>query len=183
MQGTIFLAMSPMEVNNIKTIRVQMGKTNKCKVICIDDMSTASSPDVICASILLPSANSLINMIDHEDPYANGQFIADYTNKLTNDPDIIEYLSILLAGVLQYGIDYIFYYDGTNDPIVINVLCSILSRYYGIRFVLYNDILANTNLLFYEAIDPRFIPNTMNLIHRFGYQVEDQAGKLFMNIS
>lgn len=183
MQGTIFLATSPMEVNNIKTVRAQMGKTNKCKVICIDDMVTASNPDVICASILLPSANSLINMIDHNDPYANGQFIAEYTNKLTNDPDIIEYLTILLTGVLQHGIDYIFYYDGTNDPIVINVLYSILNRYYGIRFVQYNDLLLNTNFIFSGAIDSRFIPSIMNLIHRFGYQVEDQSGKLFMNIS
>ena len=183
MQGTIFLAMSPMEVNNIKTVRAQMGKTNKCKVICIDDMVTASNPDVICASILLPSANSLINMIDHNNPYANGQFIAEYTNKLTNDPDIIEYLTILLTGVLQHGIDYIFYYDGTNDPIVINVLCSILNRDYGITFVQYHDLSLNANLMFHGAIDSRYIPNIMNLIHRFGYQVEDQSGKLFMNIS
>lgn len=183
MQGTIFLATSPMEVNNIKTVRAQMGKTNKCKVICIDDMVTSRNPDVICASILLPSANSLINMIDHNDPYANGQFIAEYTSKLTNDPDIIEYLTILLSGVLQHGIDYIFYYDGTNDPIVINVLYSILNRYYGITFVQYHELLLNIDLIFHEAIDYRSIPSIMNLIHRFGYQVEDQSGKLFMNIS
>ena len=186
MQGTIFLATNVAELNYIQAIRNQTGKTNKCKIIVADDMYDKRDPNVICASILLPSVSSMTKLIDNcGDQTAVQVFQMEYEYKLTNDRDVIEYLAVLIAGVLQYGYDYIFYIDSSNDPTMMLTLYGVLCSRYGFLIVTYPMLCANIGTVNCGGIDPRFINNAMSLIHSFGYADpnNDQSGKLFMNLS
>jgi len=181
MAGTIFLACCAQQVNEIQAIRAQLGRTNKSKIIVVDDMCNSNNPDIICASILLPSANTMSNLIDnYSEPAAINSFQAEYSRKLTMDQDVIEYLVVLMAGMLQYGYDYIFYIDTMNiDHMTFNVLMNVLCNSYG--FILQVN---NANALAGGiGIDSNHINRAMALIQNFGYAKQDQTGQLFVNLS
>jgi hypothetical protein len=110
MIGSIFIARNKQQIDYINSIRGQYSRNNKLKFVVVDD-TTSSSKDVICASIMLPSSSSLVEMVEGNIE----KFSVDYLNYLLTDQTVTEFMMVLMAGLLYYEIDYILYIDDSID--------------------------------------------------------------------
>ena len=148
----------------------------KCKVIVVDDFCPSDDRDYVCASILLPDSKSMECLIDGN--YA--QFDYFYNMKLMNDPDIKEYLAVIITGLMERGYDYIFYFDfqnNTNMQPIAQSLINFLDRNLGLLFYNAACIQQNPQVLFYQSMRPEAMYANKKAIDSYGYS--DKAPSLF----
>lgn len=146
-------------------------KPNKLKIIVIDDMSTCGE-DYIIGSILLPNTRALIYLTEGD----NNGFAQEYIRKL-EDPNVQEYIVVLLAGLVERNFDYIFYFNN-DDPIMIQSIASVLFNYLYQKFgIIVYDVLSNPATLGMQSIDTNRFMEVQNLIYQ--YKISNRQPSLF----
>lgn len=150
-------------------------KPHKTKIVVINDTNSCGD-EYIVGSILLPNSRAMFHLIEGH----TNDFVYEYYNKLMYDSEIQEYIAVLLAGLLERGFDYIFYFDNEDDSICLPI-CNALSNYlyttYGV--VCYNaiDVISN-NLYMNQSIVPEAVTNIQNIINN--YKLSNRPTQLFM---
>jgi hypothetical protein len=135
------------------------------KIVVVNDIE-GSGDDYIVASILLPNSRAMFFLIDED--YNN--FVYEYYNKLDNDPDIQEYIAVLLAGMLERNFDYILYFDN-DDAKMWMPICKALVDYLYSRFGVLcygiGDIRSNPQLLLSQGIIPECVVKVQDIVNRY----------------
>lgn len=166
--------------NYIKELNEKTGQNfsiPKCKVIVIDDL-VINQDDFIGGSILLPDGKAMYSLIEND--YNN--FSMQYINKLSNDPNIREYLTILLSGLIEKGFDYIIYFNNNDYQMALtiaNVLFGYLYNMYGMIVYSYDNIINQPSLLLNQSIHPEKLVFDKQLIEQYGYTLNNPG--LFYN--
>ena len=166
--------------NYIKELNEKTGQNfsiPKCKVIVIDDL-VINQDDFIGGSILLPDGKAMYSLIEND--YNN--FSMQYINKLSNDPNIREYLTILLSGLIEKGFDYIIYFNNNDYQMALtiaNVLFGDLYNMYGMIVYSYDNIINQPSLLLNQSIHPEKLVFDKQLIEQYGYALNNPG--LFYN--
>ena len=166
--------------NYIKELNEKTGQNfsiPKCKVIVIDDL-VINQDDFIGGSILLPDGKAMYSLIEND--YNN--FSMQYINKLSNDPNIREYLTILLSGLIEKGFDYIIYFNNNDYQMALtiaNVLFGYLYNMYGMIVYSYDNIINQPSLLLNQSIHPEKLVFDKQLIEQYGYALNNPG--LFYN--
>jgi len=140
----------------------------KCKVIVIDDYCPKDDDNYMCASLLLPDGKSMECLIN--DDYA--QFEYFYNMKLMNDQDVKEYLVVIIAGLMERGYDFIFYFDFQNNTImqpIAQYLINFLNMNLGLLFYDAACIQQNPQALFYQSMRPEAMYANKKAIDAYGY--------------
>ena len=192
MIGNVICAIDNVQLNNLIEIRKNFKynyikelneKTGqnfsipKCKVIVIDDL-VINQDDFIGGSILLPDGKAMYSLIEND--YNN--FSMQYINKLSNDPNIREYLTILLSGLIEKGFDYIIYFNNNDYQMALtiaNVLFGYLYNMYGMIVYSYDNIINQPSLLLNQSIHPEKLVFDKQLIEQYGYALNNPG--LFYN--
>lgn len=165
---------SYLEACKEKNIRIEPHKT---KIVVINDTDSCSD-DYIVGSILLPNSRAMFCLIEGD----YNSFINEYYSKLDNDPDVQEYIAVLLAGMLERNFDYIFYFD-TEDFSMYNSLCKALVYYlnsrYGVVCYSLEDCMDYPNIFITQSIIPEAIANVQNIVNN--YRLSNRpTGQLFV---
>ena len=126
MIGNVTIAGSVNDLNTFMSYRSKLDK--KIKIVVISD-STFQFNNCIVGSILLPSSDAMFDLVEGN----HVGFTQKYFNKLDYDIDTREYLIVLLAGLIEYGTDYCFFFN-SDDPTIWNPIANALSEYLDIRF-------------------------------------------------
>lgn len=184
MIGNISIATNFNELNfiiqtrintKVKDYRSNGIKEPKCKVIVVDDLCP-NDPDYVCASILLPDSKSMECLIEGD--YM--QFEYFYNMKLYNDPDIKEYLAVIITGLMERSYDYIIYFDFLNNsnmqPIA-NCLINFLDKNLGLIFYDAMCIQQNPQVLYNQSMKPESVMSNKMAIDAYGYS--DRKPTLF----
>jgi len=186
MIGNISIALTYQELmslidirNQYRTQLAQTGKTdfNKTKIVVINDTDSYGDSYIV-GSILLPDSKAMFSLIEGD--YEG--FQAQYYRKLESDPQIHEYLIVLLAGLIERGFDYIFYFD-SEDPQFTNVIASALVTYlysrYGISVLSYNEyVMSNPNIVMTSSVNNYYLPRINDEIRQ--YKLSNKPESLFV---
>lgn len=186
MIGNISIALTYQELMSLIDIRnqyrsqlAQTGKTdfNKTKIVVINDTDSYGDSYIV-GSILLPDSKAMFSLIEGD--YEG--FQTQYYRKLESDPQIHEYLVVLLAGLIERGFDYIFYFD-SEDPQFTNVIASALATYlhsrYGISILPYNAyVVSNSNIIMISSVNKYYLPRINDEIRR--YKLSNKPESLFI---
>jgi len=152
----------------------------KCKVIVVDDYCNEyNQDDYITAPILLPDSKSMECLVFGQ----MDQFEYLYRYKLMNDPDIKEYLIVLVAGLMEKQFDYIFYFDtanNTNLAPIESVLMNFLREAIGLTFRTAGEVIQNPQLLYEQSMLVEFYQSNLMAVSQWGYNVKSTNG-LFRN--
>lgn len=187
MIGNISIALTYQELmslidirNQYRTQLAQTGQTdfNKTKIVVINDTDSYGD-NYIVGSILLPDSKAMFSLI--EGNYEG--FRTQYYRKLESDPQIHEYLIVLLAGLIERGFDYIFYFD-SEDPQFTNVIASALVTYlysrYGISVLSYTDyyLVSDPNIVMTSSVNNYYLPRINDEIRQ--YKLSNKPESLFV---
>jgi hypothetical protein len=188
MIGNISIALTYQELmslidirNQYRTQLAQTGQTdfNKTKIVVINDTDSYGD-NYIVGSILLPDSKAMFSLIEGD--YEG--FQTQYYRKLESDPQIHEYLVVLLAGLIERGFDYIFYFD-SEDPQFTNIIASALATYlyfgsrYGISVLSYNDyVMSNPNIVMTSSVNNYYLPRINDEIRQ--YKLSNKPESLFI---
>lgn len=186
MIGNITIATNPMELNFIvqtrNTVKIPACRNNgieepKHKIIMVDDCKP-NQDGFLCGSILLPGAEAMENLICEN--LANFSYF--YDMKLKTDEEVIEYIAVIIAGVMEgpnrndgkpsVPYDFTLYFDCINNynmPVIAQFLCEFLSKHFGL--ILYNaaSIQANPALICSQSMMPEFMIRNKQFIADLGY--------------
>lgn len=142
---------------------------NNVKIIILSD-TESHSDDYIVGSILLPNSRAMFNLIEGD----YNKFVQEYQYKLNSDPDIQEFIVLLLAGLVEKGFDYIFYFDN-DDLSMCNTIGSALFSYLYAKF----GVINSNNMNFIEqSIIPEKVVDIENLIRQ--YKLSNRPESLFI---
>lgn len=149
---------------------------NKTKIVVVNDTDSCGD-EYIVGSILLPNSRAMFNLIEGD----YNSFCQEYYNKLEYDVDVQEYIVVLLAGLVERGFDYIFYFDN-NDPAIWTPIAKALFDYLGMKFgIVGYDVMSycnNPNLF----ISPSIVPEKRELVQNTitKYKLSNRPESLFM---
>lgn len=188
MIGNISIALTNQDLVNLVEVRKQCRNSigpvigiqefNKTKIVVINDMDSHGGSNYIVGSILLPDSKSMMALIDGD--YATFKFL--YHQKLANDPQVQEYLVVLLAGLVERNFDYIFYFD-SEDPYIFNYLVPALLDYlvenFGLVFYEASDFIQDPKLVCERSVDGWNLPKINNLIRQ--YKISNKPDSLFIS--
>lgn len=154
---------------------IQRHPQQKTRVIVLDD-NLINVNGYICGSILLPNLSISSILIDNND--VNG-FAYSYTNYLTQDPEVVNFISLLQRALLD-GINVIFFTNDSPIEMFLNVLLQVLNTSYGMTVTPFE---ANADL---PGIINQSLPNFWNLFMSaldrmlmFEYITPEYYGKFF----
>lgn len=172
MIGNIAMVQNCTELTDFINLRNSFKVPNqyppsKLKVIMVDDLNP-NQQDYICGSILLPHAKAMEYLIDG-DTY---NFENEYLMKLNCDSDVKDYLTVLLAGLMEKSFDYVFFFDFINNynmPDISKVLLNFLYNSLGLVVYPFDQIKANNSLLFNQSMIPEAFINNKNMVMSAGY--------------
>lgn len=190
MIGNITIAGDMNELQNLIAIRTQFltsyisncksrgipFEPHKMKIVVINDTDSCGD-DYIVGSILLPNSRAIFSLIEGD----YNTFVQEYYNKLESDPDVQEYIIVLLAGLVERGFDYVFYFD-SNDPSIYtpiaNTLMQYLNQKFGVVAAFTPTVLMRPDLFLSSSIAPQYITNIQNLIQQ--YKLSNKPASLFV---
>lgn len=155
---------------NYANQKKQMGvkyEIPKCKVLLVDDYNPEQE-DYVPASILLPNGNTMSYLIAGDEV----DFRYLYTQKLNMDSEVKDYLAVIVAGLMEYNIDYILYFDCASNIYmqeISNVLLSFLNNMLGI--VVYNamQFQQDNSVCIQQSMLPHYVANNKLAIDGMGY--------------
>lgn len=189
MIGNISVAYNSIDLNNLLQLRQKCiadiseyyrannmkNEITKTKIVVINDVNNLND-EYIVGSILLPDSRAMFALIEGD--YNN--FSRMYFERLDNDPDIREYLVVLLAGLIERNFSYIFYFDN-DDPNIVYPISNALFSYLKMRFGIYmytpEMLFNNEFLLISQGIDQSYLPQDQNLINQ--YKLSNRPKSLF----
>ena len=183
MIGNISVATDPNALNFIIKTRLDLKVAAykqsgfiepKCKVIVVDDYDPKQK-DFACGSILLPDTNAS-NCLVEGDMYDFEQF---YQVKLMYDDMVREYINTIIAGIMDYYMDYVFYFDFVNNmymPYIADALLRFLHENDGLIFYNAIDISNNPLLLLEQSMEPSFMQRNRKLIEDAGLNRTESTG-------
>lgn len=144
---------------------------NKLKIVVINDTDSFGD-DYIVGSILLPDSKAMFHLIEGD---LLG-FMDMYYNKLDNDRDVQEYLIVLIAGLVERGFDYVFYFDNNDYSIwspIANALQGYLYNKFGLSCVYSNIITCQPQELLSHNV--KSVVNLQNLIRQYKLSKNPEA--------
>lgn len=150
---------------------------SKLKVIMVDDLNP-NQQDYICGSILLPQARAMEYLIEGD----TFGFENEYLSKLNCDVDVKDYLTVLLAGLMEKSFDYVLFFDFVNNynmPDIARVLTNFLYNSLGLVIYSFDQIQVDHSLLFNQSMIPEAFMNNKNMLISAGY-ANAIAPNLFM---
>ena len=177
MIGNITIAGDMNELQNLIAVRTQFltsyisncksrgipFEPHKMKIVVINDTDSCGD-DYIVGSILLPNSRAMFSLIE-----------GDYNTFVQ------EYLIVLLAGLVERGFDYVFYFD-SNDPSIYtpiaNTLMQYLNQKFGVIAAFTPTVIMRPDLFLSSSISPQYITSIQNLIQQ--YKLSNKPASLFI---
>lgn len=182
MIGKVIFAISPQSANYVSSllntiyVEPQYGiDTSKVKYVGVFDCSfeeAKRSQNLIIGSILLPPIKAMTHLCENtmEEQW---MFRDLYMQKLGCDPECVEFLDILMTGLLK-GISYVLYFDN-QDPMMIYQIMAVLREFlatkYGVPSIADNEMCPENVAL--TNLTPQVVVNLKSYLSCKGYYQED----------
>ena len=150
---------------------------HKIKIVVVNDVEP-NGDDYIVGSILLPKSSAMFHIVDGDIESFKQQYFYD----LDSDPNIQEYIAVLLTGILERDIDFVLCFNN-DDFTMWTTIAMALTEYmysrYGVVCFDGNAVMNDYTILLSQSILPEAVTNVQSIIDNYHLSNRD-GSQLFV---